>query len=196
MSGVAATRREKKDQIIVLDSKLQWEALPHEQIEDLLQRTSDEIQWKLKEILDFRNCQTCMKEAAVLDYHLCGFLWAKEANFTLTQISFTIAVLHMLLDNIKEKQMGLVENLMEFAKTLAAACQGLTSEEDTTSLLGTEEATKLINYIKKSFFQKYRLYKLLLTTPREELLTGTERTIEVFSWQDGFTPLEEGISAN
>ncbi|KAK2815466.1 hypothetical protein Q5P01_025933 [Channa striata] len=199
-----ATRREKKEQIAVLDSKLQkeevaflqWKGLPHDQIEELLHLSTDEIQWKLKEALNFRNYQSCMKEAAILDYHLCSFLWAKEANFTPTQISFSIAVLHMLLDNIREKRMSLVENLMEFAKALAAACQGLTSEEETTSLLDTEEATKLINYIKKSLFQKYRLYELLLTTPREKLLTGTERTIDLFSWQDGFTPLEEGISTH
>lgn len=56
---------------------------------------------ELKEILGFRNYQTCMKEAALLDYYVCGFWWAKEANFTPIQISFTMAVLHMLLNNIR-----------------------------------------------------------------------------------------------
>lgn len=56
---------------------------------------------ELKEILDFRNHQTCMKEAALLDFYVCGFWWAKEANFTPMQTSFTMAVLHMLLGNIK-----------------------------------------------------------------------------------------------
>lgn len=52
------------------------------------------------------------------------------------------------LHGVPEKHMSLVENLMEFAKALAAACQCPTSEEDTTSLLNTEEATKLISYIR------------------------------------------------
>lgn len=51
--------------------------------------------------MSFRNHQTCMKEAALLDFYVCGFWWAKEANFTTTQTSFTMAVLHMLLDNIR-----------------------------------------------------------------------------------------------
>ncbi|AWP17159.1 Hypothetical protein SMAX5B_016699 [Scophthalmus maximus] len=176
---------------------LQWDAPPHQRTAELQRCSGDELEAELKEILGFRNHHTCMKEAALLDYYVCGVCWAKEANFTPAQTSFTIAVLHMLLDNIREKQMGLVENLMEFAKALAAACQCLSSEKDTTSLLNREEAKELISYIRNSFFQKYTLFELLLTTPREEFLTGMERTIEVFSCQENtLTPLEEGISTH
>lgn len=47
-----------------------------------------------------------MKEAALLDYHVCGFWWAKEASFTPAQTSFTMAVLHMLLDNMRGEKEG------------------------------------------------------------------------------------------
>ncbi|KAF0024986.1 hypothetical protein F2P81_021867 [Scophthalmus maximus] len=127
---------------------LQWDAPPHQRTAELQRCSGDELEAELKEILGFRNHHTCMKEAALLDYYVCGVCWAKEANFTPAQTSFTIAVLHMLLDNIREKQMGLVENLMEFAKALAAACQCLSSEKDTTSLLNREEAKELISYIR------------------------------------------------
>lgn len=46
---------------------------------------------------------------------------------------------------IPEKQMSFEENLMEFAKALAAACQ---TSEDTASLLDTDEAKELIDYIR------------------------------------------------
>lgn len=42
-----------------------------------------------------------MKEAALLDYYVCGFWWAKEAGLSPEQTSFAMAVLHMLLDNIR-----------------------------------------------------------------------------------------------
>lgn len=42
-----------------------------------------------------------MKEAALLDYYISGFWWAKEVEFTPAQTSFTMAVLHMLLDNMQ-----------------------------------------------------------------------------------------------
>uniref|UniRef100_A0A3B4WH58 Uncharacterized protein n=1 Tax=Seriola lalandi dorsalis TaxID=1841481 RepID=A0A3B4WH58_SERLL len=53
------------------------------------------------EILGYRNHQTCMKEAALLDCYVCCFWWTKEAKFTPKQVAFTIAVLHMLLENIR-----------------------------------------------------------------------------------------------
>uniref|UniRef100_A0A3B4XKZ4 Ciliary associated calcium binding coiled-coil 1 n=1 Tax=Seriola lalandi dorsalis TaxID=1841481 RepID=A0A3B4XKZ4_SERLL len=190
MSG-GATRPENKEQPKVMDSKLQVD-LSFALIRMTVVQCVLLVCRELKEILGYRNHQTCMKEAALLDCYVCCFWWTKEAKFTPKQVAFTIAVLHMLLENIREKQMGLVENLMEFAKALATACQ--TSEEDTTSLLDRDEATELICYIRNSLFQKYRLYQLLLTTPREELLTGMKRTIEVFSCQDALMPLEEDIS--
>lgn len=56
---------------------------------------------EIEEILGYKNHKTCMKEAALLDYYVCGFWWAKEASFSPTQTSFTMAVLHLLLDNVR-----------------------------------------------------------------------------------------------
>lgn len=56
---------------------------------------------EIQETLGFKNHKTCMREAALLDYYVCGFWWAKEASFSPTQTSFTMAVLHSLLDNIR-----------------------------------------------------------------------------------------------
>ncbi|KAK5851375.1 hypothetical protein PBY51_002176 [Eleginops maclovinus] len=199
-----STRREKKELAKVKDETLQkeepvflkWHAQTQQQVHELLKKTPEELQLELKEILGFRNHQVCMKEAALLDYYVCGFWWAREANFDPPQTSFTMAVLYMLLENIREKQMSLVENMLELAKALGAANQCSTSEEDTVPLLTREEATALINYIRNSLFQKYTLYQLLFSSSREELLTGVERNVEVFSCQDGFTPMEEGIPSH
>ncbi|XP_035805916.2 ciliary-associated calcium-binding coiled-coil protein 1 isoform X2 [Amphiprion ocellaris] len=172
------------------------ELLPPEHIQELQQSSAEQLQAELKKILGFTNHQICMKEAVLLDYYVCGFWWAKEANFTPTQASFTMAVLYKVLDNIREKQMSLVDNMVEFSKALSAACRSSTSEESTSSLLDSEEAAALTRFISNSLFQKYRLYQLLFTTPREELLTGVEKTIDVFCCQDPLTPLEQGISTH
>ncbi|XP_008284737.1 ciliary-associated calcium-binding coiled-coil protein 1 [Stegastes partitus] len=164
--------------------------------EQLQRSSAEQLQAELKEILGCSNHQTCMKEAVLLDYYVCGWWWAKEASFTPAQASFTMAVLHILLDNIREKQMGLVDNLAEFSKALKPACRCVTPEEYTSSLLDSEEAAAFIRYIRNSLFQKYRLYQLLFTTPRGELLAGMERTTEVFCCQDPLTPLEHGISTH
>ncbi|KAL6094746.1 cabcoco1 [Pungitius sinensis] len=200
MSGAAA-RRENKEPPTVKDNKkqneeagfLQWEATPQQRVHALLSQAKDQLPLEMTKILGFSNTHVCMKEAVLLDYYVSGLCWAKETNFTPEQTSFSMAVMQRLLDNIREKRMPLVENLMEFAKALGAARQCRTSEECTTPLLEEEEAKALITYIRNSLFQKYRLYELLFTTSREELLTGAERTIEVFGCQGALAPLEEGL---
>ncbi|KAJ3607565.1 hypothetical protein NHX12_024616, partial [Muraenolepis orangiensis] len=75
---------------------LQWEAMTHEQINCLLKMTLDEVLGELGEVLGFRQRQSCMREVALLDYYVYGFWWAKESGFSPTQMSFCMAVLHML----------------------------------------------------------------------------------------------------
>ncbi|KAM9715403.1 ciliary-associated calcium-binding coiled-coil protein 1 [Menidia menidia] len=172
----------------------QWTALSPQQTEDMLQKTGEELQSALGEALGYRSRQTCLREAVLLDYYASGFMWAKEASLSPAKASFCLAVLHMFLDNIREKQMSLVDNLMEFTKTLGTACKPSMSDEDTDSLLDHDEAAALIQYIINSLVQKYRLYELLFITSTEELLAGSERSIEIFSCQEGLTPLEEGAA--
>ncbi|KAM8837029.1 ciliary-associated calcium-binding coiled-coil protein 1 isoform 2-T2 [Spinachia spinachia] len=192
MSG-GATARDAQEPRTGKDNTLQWEAAPQQQVHALLSMAEEQLPAEMTKILGFSNTHVCMKEAALLDYYVCGLWWAKETNFTAEQTSFSMAVMQRLLDNIKEKQMPLVENLMGFAEALGAAVQWRTSEECRTPLLEEEEAKALITYIRNSLFQKYRLYELLFTTSREELLTGAERTIEVFGCHGAIAPLEEGL---
>jgi len=58
---------------------------------------------QFEDILNFKKHQTCLKEAAQLEYFVSGFWWAKEMNFTSQQISFIMALLQQLLDSIKSK---------------------------------------------------------------------------------------------
>ncbi|XP_034425546.1 ciliary-associated calcium-binding coiled-coil protein 1 isoform X2 [Hippoglossus hippoglossus] len=203
--SAGAPRREKKEPVKVEDSEPQktapafllWDEPPHLRTVALQRRSAAELEAELKEILGLRNHQTCMKEAALLDYYVCGFWWTKEKKFSPAQTSFTTAVLHMLMDNIRGKQMGLLENLMEFAKALAPACQCWTSGGDTTSLLDRKEAKEFISYVTNSLFQKHRLYELVLTTPREELLMGLEEMSnpprKIQSFPGRFRPSNVGL---
>lgn len=49
-----------------------------------------------KSILDLRS--------SLLDYYVCGFLWAKEGSFTDPQTCFMMAVLQLLVDNIRGEE--------------------------------------------------------------------------------------------
>ncbi|XP_068610637.1 ciliary-associated calcium-binding coiled-coil protein 1 [Brachionichthys hirsutus] len=198
--NMSETRREKTEALVeVTDNGLQeegqdvleWDALSPQQVQELLNKNQADLQAEMQQILGFRNRRTCVKEAAMLDYYVCGFWWAKEAKFTSMQTSFIMAALHRLLNNIEDKGLTFVENLMELSKLTAASCHG--STPDRRPLLSRDEAAALITYTRNSLFQKYRLYELLFSTSREELLMDMERTIEVFGCRDGLTPLEESV---
>ncbi|XP_077061908.1 ciliary-associated calcium-binding coiled-coil protein 1 isoform X2 [Siphateles boraxobius] len=93
-----------KDDTRISDMKIsfpQWEPLKHDQINILLNLPVDQVQLQFEDILNFKKHQTCLKEAAQLEYFVSGFWWAKEMNFTSQQISFIMALLQQLLDSIK-----------------------------------------------------------------------------------------------
>eukprot|EP00063_Salmo_salar_P078977 XP_014053812.1 PREDICTED: uncharacterized protein C10orf107 homolog isoform X3 [Salmo salar] len=163
----------------------QWKLISHEQINMLLALTVEQVQFQFEEILGLKNYQTCVKEAALLDYFVSGFWWAREMNYSCQQISFIMALLQLLLDNIKEKQMPFGDNLNEFAKLISGTRQSLSPEVD--SLFDAEQAMAITDYLKCSLFQNYRLYEFLFNQPREGLLLGKKRTSQV---EDGEVPGE------
>ncbi|XP_036427589.1 ciliary-associated calcium-binding coiled-coil protein 1 [Colossoma macropomum] len=170
---------------------LQWTLLPLDHMNALLDLSVDQVQLRFEDMLGLKKHQTCLNEAALLDYFVAGFWWAKEMNFTCQQISFIMALLQLLLDNIKDKQMPCSENFKVFAKKLLTARK---SSADTVSpLFDSDQIKSITDYFKSSLFQHYRLYQFLFTQPRDEVLLGMERSIEVANSSDFAAPLEEGM---
>ncbi|XP_021169021.1 ciliary-associated calcium-binding coiled-coil protein 1 [Fundulus heteroclitus] len=167
--------------------------LPLHLIRELQKHSAEELLHKMENILGFTNHRTCIKEAVLFHYYLSGFSWATEVQFTHTQTCFTMAVLHMLLKNLTEKQMNSVDNMVAFMEAMAAAWHPSPSDEDTCSVLDNDEATELIGYVTKSLILKNRLYGCLFTISTQSHLTGMERTMQRLNGQDTFTPLEESI---
>ncbi|XP_045074328.1 ciliary-associated calcium-binding coiled-coil protein 1-like isoform X4 [Coregonus clupeaformis] len=148
----------------------QWKCISHEQINTLLDLTVEQVQLQFEEILGLKNCLTCLKEASLLGYFVCGFWWARQMNYTCQQISFIMALQQLVLDNIREKQMPFGDNLNEFAKLISGTHQSPSPEVD--PLFDAEQAMSITDYLKCSLFQNYHLYEFLFHQPREELLLG------------------------
>uniref|UniRef100_A0AAY4AE50 Uncharacterized protein n=1 Tax=Denticeps clupeoides TaxID=299321 RepID=A0AAY4AE50_9TELE len=128
---------------------------------------------QFEELFGCKNHQTCPKEAALLDYYVSGFWWAKETNFTSEQISFIVTLLHTLLGNVMGKQ-------------FACLSVHLTKVEPFTPL----------NSPFYSLFQHYTMYEFLFHHGRERQLHRHERTVEVMGPADLPAPLEEGMPAD
>ncbi|XP_017339783.1 ciliary-associated calcium-binding coiled-coil protein 1 [Ictalurus punctatus] len=172
---------------------LQWPCLSCENINVLMELSVDQVQLQLADVLDLKKHQTCMKEASVLDYFIAGFWWAKEMTFTCQQISFIMSLLQLLLDNIKDKHMPFADNFKEFTRTLLSSRQSSPSASATVNpLFDVDQIKSITDYFSSSLFQHYRLYEFLFTHPRDDMLLGMERYIEVVNSADFVAPLEEG----
>ncbi|XP_053496056.1 ciliary-associated calcium-binding coiled-coil protein 1 isoform X3 [Ictalurus furcatus] len=148
---------------------------------------------QLADVLDLKKHQTCVKEGSVLDYFVAGFWWAKEMTFTCQQISFIMSLLQLLLDNIKDKHMPFADNFKEFTRTLLSSRQSSPSASATVNpLFDVDQIKSITDYFSSSLFQHYRLYEFLFTHPRDDMLLGMERYIEVVNPADFVAPLEEG----
>ncbi|XP_043109330.1 ciliary-associated calcium-binding coiled-coil protein 1 isoform X2 [Puntigrus tetrazona] len=170
--------------------------MKQDQLNILLNLPVDQAQLQLEDILDFKNHQTCVKEAALLEYFVSGFCWAKEMNFNSIQISFIMALLQQLLDNIKNKQSSFADNFKAFTQTVLAARQSPSTEAETVFLFTTDQIKATTDYFKSSLFQHYRLYELLFTHSREKQLLKIEKCIEVIDPAEFASPLEEGMPAD
>nr|XP_036858614.1 translation initiation factor IF-2-like [Manis javanica] len=73
------------------------------QITEMLAEDVDGVQRKLEKFLNFKNIQTCLKEAILLDYYVSGFLWAKGMEFSVIQSLKFMTLLDMLLHNLRKR---------------------------------------------------------------------------------------------
>ncbi|XP_026770575.1 ciliary-associated calcium-binding coiled-coil protein 1 [Pangasianodon hypophthalmus] len=171
----------------------QWPCLSCENINLLMELSVDQVQLQFVDVLDLKKHQTCVKEASLLDYFVAGFWWAKEMTFTCQQISFIMALLQLLLDNIKDKHMPFADNFKEFTRTLLATRQSSPSASAAVNpLFDVDQLKSITDYFRSSLFQHYSLYEFLFSHPRDNMLQGMERNIEVVNSADFIAPLEEG----
>ncbi|XP_058261547.1 ciliary-associated calcium-binding coiled-coil protein 1 [Hemibagrus wyckioides] len=190
------TATDKKDTLNVHEAGEmfpQWSCLSCENISLLMELSVDQVQLKFVDVLDLKKHETCVKEASLLDYFIGGFWWTKEMGFTCQQTSFIMALLQLMLDNIKNKHMPFPDNFKEFTRTLLATRQSPPSASTTFNpLFDVDQIKSITDYFGSSLFQHYRVYEFLFAHPRDETLLGTERSIEVVNPADFIAPLEDG----
>ncbi|XP_037661221.1 ciliary-associated calcium-binding coiled-coil protein 1 [Choloepus didactylus] len=166
------------------------------QISELLEEDVDGVQQKLEEFLNFKSLQTCLKEAILLDYYVSGFLWAREMEFSVIQYSKFMTLLHMLLHNLRTLHMSLEDSIKWLGEVMAEIGPPHSENNEKWHIFDVKQANAIIDYLKISLFQHYKLYEFLFYSTREEIVIGTEQVIEVIKpTDDRFPePLEEGIA--
>uniref|UniRef100_A0A8C6IH60 Ciliary associated calcium binding coiled-coil 1 n=1 Tax=Mus spicilegus TaxID=10103 RepID=A0A8C6IH60_MUSSI len=96
----------------------------------------------------------------------------------------------------KALHMSLEDSIKWLGEVMAEIGPNHSQKSEDFHVFEVKEANAIIDYLKISLFQHYRLYEFLFYSTREEIVIGTEQTIEVVKPADyPFpAPLEEGIS--
>ncbi|KAF6107763.1 ciliary associated calcium binding coiled-coil 1 [Phyllostomus discolor] len=144
------------------------------QITEMQAEDIDGVQKKLAMFLNFKNLQTCFKEAILLDYYVSGFLWAKGMDFSIIQYSKFMTLLDMLLHNLRTLHMSLEDSLKWLGEVMAEIGPSNLQKNEKWSIFDTKQANAIIDYLKISLFQHYKLYEFLFYSTREEIVIGTE----------------------
>lgn len=166
------------------------------QITEMLAEDVDGVQRKLEKFLNFKNIQTCLKEAILLDYYVSGFLWAKGMEFSVIQSLKFMTLLDMLLHNLRTLHMSLEDSIKWIGEVMAEIGPSHSPKNEEWSVFNVKQANAIIDYLKISLFQHYKLYEFLFYSTREEIVIGSEQMIEVVNPSGRFfpNPLEEGLS--
>ncbi|XP_007517456.1 ciliary-associated calcium-binding coiled-coil protein 1 [Erinaceus europaeus] len=166
------------------------------QITELLAENIDGVEQKMQNFLNFDSVQTCLKKAVILDYYVSGFLWAKGMDFSINQLSKFMTLLDTMLQNLKMLHMSLESSIKWLGETMAEMGPSHSRKSEELHIFNVKQANAIIDYLKISLLQHYKLYEFLFCSAREQMVIGTEQVIEVVKSSSSFfpDPLEEGIS--
>ncbi|KAK2558549.1 Ciliary-associated calcium-binding coiled-coil protein 1 [Acropora cervicornis] len=208
----ATSRNKPQSEEEAEKESLAWKVLTEEQTQSMKELTVHELEVKLAEVLLIENYHISLPEACILDYYVAGFWYplsfcieseknfsprfAKEQNFTLQQISAFFTLLKVMLDNIKEKQFSLVNNIQKFRLLLAGIGVENCSQNGGLECFDVNQAKLITDYFIDSFFQHYKLYQFLFTQEPQEEVVLSELTLEVppLATVPFPPPLDEGMT--
>ncbi|XP_074152748.1 ciliary-associated calcium-binding coiled-coil protein 1 [Sminthopsis crassicaudata] len=195
-ASTSSSRTQKTSEKVPPSPKfLTSDFLSDSQINELLNENIHGVQKKLEEFLDFHKLPTSLKEAILLDYYTSGFWWAKGKNFTVPQLSKFMTLLEKLLHNLQTLHASLEDSIKFLGEVMAEIGPNII-DKPYMNLFNVQQANEIVDYLKMSLFQHYKLYEFLFFSPRDEIVIGTEKVIELVKSADyPFpTPLEEGIA--
>ncbi|XP_065602610.1 ciliary-associated calcium-binding coiled-coil protein 1 [Cyrtonyx montezumae] len=176
----AAGQEEDQDQDAVGGQKtINHTFLSLSQITALSEQNVEGVEKKLEEFLNFKQLKTSLKEVILLDYYTAGFCWAKEMNFSLTQLSCFMDLLNFLLESLRDRHLTLEDNIKELGKAMAGVGETESERSGNVGVFSLDQAKAITDYISISLFQPYKLYERLFHSPREEHVISNEYEVEL-----------------
>eukprot|EP00118_Oscarella_pearsei_P027163 m.310860 g.310860 ORF g.310860 m.310860 type:complete len:303 (+) comp55713_c0_seq1:53-961(+) len=168
------------------DSSLSWQFLSSpDQVQELRELNPPELARELAGILQLKDSQSDLGQAALLDSYVAAFWFTKEQDFSHKSSALFMGIIHHLATNCRLNCSSLTQNI-EMLKQLTPEFDAFSSTEQPLAL----------HYIHQSFFQHCKLYQYLFTASQKEEVLHQSPMIES-PCQPGKLdppPLEEAIT--
>lgn len=176
---------------------LAWKVLSDAQTKEIIETENvDQVQEKVQSFLQITQHECDLREASILDYYVSALWWTKEQQFNNEQMSAFFTVAHMTLENIKEKQMNVVDNIQEFKRLFAGIDVDKSEASGGLECFDMAQAKAITDYFYTSVFQHYKLYEFMFSATQAEEIIGTDLLVEVAppSERPWPPPLEEAVA--
>lgn len=161
-------------------AQLAWTVLSEGVVQELSVLTDvEDVAKKLAHVLSLTQHDVSLQEAALLDYYVAGYWFAKEMKFTSEQTSAFFTVLHTFMENLKEKEYSLTDSLKELQQLMSNVGGGSGSAQSSLQCFSSETAVATVQYMQSTIFQHYHLFQLLFSEQQQEEKLNEELQIEV-----------------
>jgi hypothetical protein len=126
-----------------------------------------QIAWRLAAVLGLGQYEESLSEAALVDYYVATYWFAREHKFTDEQTSTLFTITHTLITNLKDHHFSLVDNIQQLRDLLAGV--GV-SQRTAVQCLTPEAAGLVVECVTTGLFQHYRLFQFLFEEQQTEQL--------------------------
>lgn len=148
---------------------LLWKHLTHEDLDQLEKSNVQQAEKHFAKVFNLTEYQIDLLQACFLDYYFTQYWWAREKKFSKEQISVYFSVVYVLMNNVKEKNMPLNENMNELMEMLS---------NELTKIFNEKETKSIIEHLTITFFQNYKIFQHALKKPRSEIIVTKQIQVE------------------
>jgi hypothetical protein len=162
-----------------------WQILTQTHVSKFKTLSINELMDEMGLVLSLTKAKEDLHQAAILDFFVTAFVFAKESDFTDEQSSAFFTIIHKLIDNIRgnnahmyacndttmmicaEKNLSLGDNVQQLQSYLMGI-EGSSPHQCSLNCFTINVAQKCIEYIHTSLFQHYSLFEYIIHEKQED----------------------------
>lgn len=190
------------------DGSYAWLVLDRNQVKNLrdLQFEPNKLEEEMAEMLNVeKSYKYDMRTGCRLDCYINAFHWALMQHMDDRQISGFFTLHKNLVDRFEEAEYSALDALNNMKECLVGLQSGIGGSEDLDGeekdseapplyFLTVDQGKRIVDFVSRTIVANFTLYRFTFTQDQDEIIKGSEMTIEHCSSSMSFPePLQEGV---